>query len=351
MSASIASEAEFDFGDKFILCKNPIAKFTDLNTLNEFINSRTFTENAGFAGYISYEGDLEFVVFEEINIQPSLKSSQKAPSIQGAIYKPSKSQFIDCINKCKEYIREGDIYQANLSQKFTIQSQNPTREVYAKLKLSNPNTYMGFLDYSKYQILSSSPESFLKIYPKNSKWYIESSPIKGTAKLNHKSDLELSEKEKAEHIMILDLIRNDLNRICKTGSVQVSKSLNIERCSNLYHLISTVEGELKELDFPQIFAAMFPGGSITGAPKIRAMEIIKKLEPCPRGPYTGSMGYFRFKDGGEFNILIRTLIYNKFEQEFSFHSGAGITADSEPDKEYEEILLKAQKLFEVFDGN
>jgi len=204
-------------------------------------------------------------------------------------------------------------------------------------------------------------------------WVIESSPIKGTADLSKKNELLISEKEKAEHIMIIDLIRNDLSRISKTGSVKVSEFMEIKKFKNLFHLVSKVSSVLNEdsflkissehrsskpwmtnksqnftsiPDLEKIFSATFPGGSITGTPKIRAMEIIKELEGIKRGPYTGSIGYFKFHEGGEFNIIIRSLVYDKIKQELSFHSGAGITSGSNPEEEFKEIQLKAEKIYQ-----
>ncbi len=328
---------------------NPIKVCYSFEELDNFIkdNQALLERDAGFAGYISYEGDMEWVIFEKI-LNKNLTPSYEDIVVTGSIQQPDAQNFINNVKRCQEYIKEGDVYQANLAHKFIIESKNSGKEIYHKLKSLNPAPYMGFMDYSRYQIISSSPESFIKIYRNNSDWHITSSPIKGTATLNELRDLTLSAKEKAEHIMIVDLIRNDLSKICKTGSVNVLEMLGAHKFSNLYHLVSVVEGLLVELNFSKIFSSLFPGGSITGAPKIRAMEIIKELEANPRGPYTGAMGYFRFKDGGEFSILIRTLVLDKTSGELSLHSGAGITAYSDPEKEYQETLLKAQKILEVF---
>ena len=273
---------------------------------------------------------------------------------------PSSKKYLEAIQKCQDYIKEGDIYQANITQKFTICHPEELQatsgsQLYQKLKSLNPAPYMGYMNFKNYEIISSSPECFLSLEPKNEDWFISSSPIKGTAKLNELDYLLKSEKERAEHIMILDLIRNDLSRICEPGSIEVPEILASHKFTNLYHLISTINGKLKAQEalpnFQDIFAACFPGGSITGAPKIRAMEIIKELESNPRGPYTGTMGYFRFKDGGKFNILIRSFVHDKINNELSFHVGAGITAQSNPEQELQECYLKAEKLLEVLNAN
>jgi para-aminobenzoate synthetase component 1 len=292
----------------------------------------------------------------------------------------NQNEYIRKIQECQKYIEEGDIYQANISEKISWSkelSNDDIEKLYENLKAENPAPYSAFINYSNYAILSSSPESFLKIYPKNHKddknaeigvplhtydWVIESSPIKGTADLSKKNELLISEKEKAEHIMIIDLIRNDLSRISKTGSVKVSEFMEIKKFKNLFHLVSKVSSILNEdsflkvssksqnftsiPDLEKIFSATYPGGSITGTPKIRAMEIIKELEGIKRGPYTGSIGYFKFHEGGEFNIIIRSLVYEKIKQELSFHSGAGITSGSNPEEELKEIELKAEKIYQ-----
>jgi len=274
---------------------------------------------------------------------------------------PDPQIFIDIVKKAQAYIREGDIYQVNLAHKFiakNIKNYDPFA-VYQKLSALNPAPYAGFLDTKQYQIISSSPESFLKIYHEDGNWLIRSCPIKGTARINKLNELISSEKERAEHIMIVDLIRNDLGRVCEAGSIQAKELLGVYQFKNLYHFISRIEGKLKKESEPNgnlinslksILGACFPGGSISGTPKIRALEIIDELEPCPRGPYTGAMGYFRFSDGGEFNILIRSLVYDKVKNELSFHSGGGITADSDPERELEETMIKAEKLIELFDS-
>lgn len=368
-SSSNALEKSYSFSfessdnsGKSICGSNPIAIFNCLEDLDEFIETHTELRsltNAGIAGYISYEGDLEFGVFEEIKVCETglprrLRYASSARNDDNLLVYPDPQKYINAVKKCQEYIREGDIYQANIAHKFIVRNTNLSEEeVYSKLKALNPAPYTGYMRFKNYSIISSSPESFLKI---SNTGTISSSPIKGTANLDQLNELSVSAKEHAEHIMIVDLIRNDLGRICETGSIALNEKLKIKKFINLYHLISVIEGQLKpEIyningvpSFAKIFASCFPGGSITGAPKIRAMQIIKELESNPRGPYTGTMGYYRFRDGGEFNILIRSIIINKIFDEISFHTGSGITAYSDPDSELEETYLKAEKLIEVF---
>ena len=384
-----------------IKCFKPIRKFFSLSGLNAFLQENPEIleyPNAGIAGYVCYEGEMEFILYEEIkkNNTVELERGVNAESeIYERLRKQAKqectvkdfsikgfngSEYIKKIQECQKYIEEGDIYQANISEKISWAeslSSDDVERLYKNLKEENPAPYSAFVNYSNYAILSSSPESFLKIYPNRNarknleigvceqshNWIIESSPIKGTADLTKKNELLISEKEKAEHIMIIDLIRNDLSRISKIGSVKVSEFMEIKKFKNLFHLVSKVSSAVNEKnlleissnkfqkttlipDLEKIFSATFPGGSITGTPKIRAMEVIKKLEGVKRGPYTGSIGYFKFHEGGEFNIIIRSLVYDKNKKELSFHSGAGITSGSNPEEELKEIKLKAEKIYE-----
>jgi len=351
---------------KTLLGLNPIKKFYSLKDLDLYLDQNpeiTKNPDAGVAGYINYEGDLEFFLYDSIIDTDQILLRQRFDSKLETvkITAPAKKDFLEAIQQCQKYIQEGDIYQANLSQKFLIENYTGSAfGLYNRLRQANPAPYAGYMHGTNLEVISSSPESFLKIKRDNDKWIITSSPIKGTAKTNLASELNFSEKEKAEHIMIVDLIRNDLGKICQTGSLKVVNLLSNHQFQNLNHLISSVSGALhldhinqkiKQPKFVNIFSACFPGGSITGAPKKRAMEIIKKLEPCTRGLYTGCMGYYKFKGEGEFSILIRTIVHDKINKSFSFHSGAGITGSSDPKKELEEIYLKAEKLAEALGVN
>lgn len=344
-----------------------IKKFSGFENLNSFLeeNPEIFKySNSGFTCLVTYEGNIEIQLYQ--NIEKDIKpGSLTRLSFNAEIVEPSQENFIDAIKKCQRYIKEGDIYQANLAHKFLVQTNDKLgasclQELYQKLDKLNPSPYNGFIETDNYIICSSSPESFLEINGLDN-FKISSSPIKGTANLTKLNKMLMSAKEKAEHIMIVDLIRNDIGRIAKTGTVSVEDLLGIHKYENLYHFVSKVSALIKEEnlikignykipDFAKIFKACFPGGSITGAPKIRAMEIIKELEGCERGPYTGTMGFYKFSGYGNFNILIRSIVYNKKTNELSFHSGAGITSGSDPEEEYQETLLKAEKLIEVFNA-
>ena len=257
----------------------------------------------------------------------------------------TRDQFIAATRRALDYIRAGDIYQVNLSQRFTSPWGGEGWEFYRALHAASPAPFGAFLDAGNFQITSSSPERFLRL----SGQHIQTRPIKGTrprdadpqrdAQLAY--ELQSSEKERAELVMITDLLRNDLGRVCEFASIAVPELMRLEKFAQVQHLVSTVEGRLRpELSHLAALRDCFPGGSITGAPKFRAMEIIDELEPVTRGPYTGSLGYLGFNRESQFNIAIRTAIVR--DGQVHFQVGAGIVADSDPDMEYEETLAKAR---------
>lgn len=259
-----------------------------------------------------------------------------------------KSSYLRSVKKIISQIHNGDVYQVNYSQRFEVNTDQNPWNTYKKLRSNCPTFYSGFMNCGNYFLLSSSPESFLNV--QNNK--VVTKPIKGTRPrgISKKDDDLLSlellncKKEIAENTMIVDVERNDLGRVCKIGTVKVEKLCSLEKYDNVMHLVSTVKGDLeKNKDIVDILKATFPGGSITGAPKIRSMEIIEQLEPTKRGPYTGSMGIIDFKGNANLNILIRTiLIKNKTAY---FQVGGGIVADSDPEKEYQETLDKGSAMF------
>ncbi len=257
----------------------------------------------------------------------------------------SKKEYMNAVRAAKSYIRKGDIYQVNLSQRFQARFEADTYELYLRLRQLSPAPFSSYLGFEDLAILSSSPERFIMKEGR----YIETRPIKGTRPRGGdpysdgrlERELSASAKDMAEHIMIVDLERNDLGRICVYGSIKHEESAVIERYANVFHLVSTVTGHLKEgVDAVDCLKAAFPGGSITGAPKIRAMEIIDELEGVKRSVYTGSIGYISFDGDMDTSIVIRTLIVKDKEAYFSV--GGGIVADSDPEKEYEETLHKAK---------
>ncbi|MFC1855141.1 aminodeoxychorismate synthase component I, partial [Thermodesulfobacteriota bacterium] len=259
----------------------------------------------------------------------------------------SREAYLKGIEKVLEYISNGDIYQANLSQRFSVDYSGDVMEFYKSFVEISPAPFGALLDIKDAVIMSNSPERYLKKVGD----HIETRPIKGTRKRSSDADednrlveeLKKSEKDLAEHLMIVDLERNDLGRVSKFGSVNVDDFIVVESYSNVHHLVSTVSGRLVDGVTPiECIMNSFPGGSITGAPKIRSMEIIDEIEPTTRGIYTGAIGYFDLSGDFDFNIAIRTAIYYKGDNQkgkIYFQVGGGIVADSDPSSEYEETIV------------
>lgn len=256
----------------------------------------------------------------------------------------SRQEYIAAIKKAKRYIREGDIYQLNLSQRFQAETRLAAAEIYKRLRKLSPSFFSAYLDAGDFQVISSSPERFLQLSGDK----VVTRPMKGTRPrrvkktedLRIKGELLKSKKDKAELMMIVDLERNDLGRVCEYGSIKVDRLREVERYSTVYQTTATISGRLhRNKDRIDLLRAAFPGGSITGCPKIRAMQIIEELEPHRRSIYTGCLGYLSFSGQMDFNILIRTIL--KKGSEVYFGAGGGIVADSDPEDEYEETLVKA----------
>jgi len=259
----------------------------------------------------------------------------------------SREAFVESVRRAQDYIAAGDIYQVNLAQPWRAAwpVEADPLGFYQRLRTVSPAPYAAFLELDGRRIFCSSPESFLHLRGRS----IETRPIKGTRPrypLDAERDaqaaqeLQASVKERAELLMITDLERNDLGQVCEYGSIEVSDLAAVEGFAQVYHLVSTVRGTLRAgVSHAEAFRQCFPGGSISGAPKKRALEIISELEPHPRGLYTGALGYFGFDGESQFNIVIRTAV--QAGGEISFHAGAGIVADSVPELEYEETLHKA----------
>jgi para-aminobenzoate synthetase component 1 len=265
----------------------------------------------------------------------------------------TRAAFLAIVRRAQSYIQAGDIYQVNLAQRLQTPAVTSGWELFRHLTAVSPAPFAAFLDCGGWQLVSSSPELFLRI----SGNHIQTRPIKGTrpraadptrdAQFTY--ELQTSPKEMAELVMITDLLRNDLGRVCDYGSVQVPELVRLERFAQVQHLVSTVEGQLRaEVPHLRALAACFPGGSITGAPKIRAMQIIDELEPVSRGPYTGCLGYLGFNGESQLAITIRSAIC--LPARTYFHVGAGIVADSIPEAEYEETVAKAGGFFAALES-
>jgi para-aminobenzoate synthetase component 1 len=241
-----------------------------------------------------------------------------------------------------EYIRGGDVFQVNLSQRLAISGAESPSSIFQRVLSNGGARHGALLDFGDVALVSESPELFFRVTPDRR---IITRPIKGTRPLAPGMDIELrnSTKDQAELAMIVDLERNDLGRICQVGSVKVVKPREIEEHPTVYHGVATIEGLLRpEITFVDILAATFPSGSVTGAPKIRAMQIIDELEPVRRGPYCGAIGYIAADGSMEFSVAIRTMVIK--DGRAYVPVGGGIVADSDPGAEYEETLVKAKAM-------
>lgn len=286
--------------------------------------------------------------------QPLALPVQKAEKLEALTLTPNfdRPQFEAAVEACKEYVRAGDVFQVVLSQRFSGDLTCDPFDIYRALRTINPSPYMFFLRFGETLVVGASPEVLVR--KEGSR--VDVRPIAGTrprgATMNEdlalEKDLLADEKELAEHIMLVDLGRNDLGRVCKTGTVEVSELKMIERYSHVMHIVSNVKGTLEEdCDAFDVFRATFPAGTLSGAPKIRAMEIIDEFEPCRREIYGGAVGYFSFNGNMDTAIAIRTLVIH--ENRIHLQAGAGIVADSVPASEYEETINKAQGVVKAID--
>ena len=265
------------------------------------------------------------------------------------------SQYAKAFSTVIRYITEGDCYQVNLAQRFSAKAQGNSWVAYSKLREISPAPFMAFMNFGHLQVLSGSPERFLQVIGN----HVETRPIKGTRPRSedkvldqqYAQELQASTKDKAENLMIVDLLRNDISKNCEIGSVKADKLFQLQSFANVHHLVSIVTGTLQKGDLGQrktaidLLRGCFPGGSITGAPKLRAMQIIEELEPHRRGVYCGAIGYIGFDGNMDTNIAIRTAVYS--EGEISFYTGGGIVADSILEQEYAETLDKASSMLKT----
>jgi aminodeoxychorismate synthase component I len=325
----------------------------------------------GLCGWVEYQGDFVFGVYPQMlvyhhetgqwsesgNLSAQLAdedNGENVPIAEVGEFFPemSREEFLTAVERVREWIVAGDIYQVNVTQQFlAVCSEEGTLwSLYQRLRDRSPAPMASWMNLAGREVLSSSPETFLRVSGNQ----IETRPIKGTRPRFRDPDedrrsayeLQTSAKEIAELVMITDLLRNDIGQVCEFGTVRVDEMLHLETLEQVFHLVSTVRGELcDDKDVVDALAACFPGGSITGAPKKRACEIIKEVEKVPRGLYCGAMGYLGFHGESAFNIVIRTLV--REQGRLHYHVGAGIVADSEAAAEYEETLHKARGLREA----
>jgi len=265
----------------------------------------------------------------------------------------SREGYEAAVRRVVEYIHAGDCFQVNLSQRLIAPLREHPLELYGRLRALNPAPFGAYFDLGEFQILSASPERFLRVYPDGE---VQTRPIKGTRPRGRTPeedaalvrDLANSPKDRAENVMIVDLLRNDIGKVCEYGSVRVPRVCEVETFRYVHHLVSEVRGKLRAGLGPlDLLAAAFPGGSVTGAPKVRAMEIIAELEPTARGPYCGCLGWIGFDGAMDTNILIRTFTAGRGWVQFPV--GGGIVADSDPAREYEETLHKAAGLLQALE--
>ena len=323
----------------------------------------TFEPNAGekIAKLESFLKQAENVISTNKGVRPLCSSviSTEVPTCRDEVEKSiginfadfnsnmTQKQYFDAISEIKKRIYDGDVYQINFSQRFNTKFSGSGAELFLWQNKFNPSPYAAYIDAGDYQIISASPELFININART----ITTCPIKGTRPrtgdktidVKNYAELLACEKELAELDMITDLERNDLGRICQPGSIKVTARRKIETFATVFHAVSTIEGKIKAgLDFVDCLEAVFPGGSITGAPKISAMNIINSLEPTARGIYTGSLGWIDLRGNANLNIAIRTILVKAgiaYAQ-----TGGGIVADSKPEAEWHETLVKAKAL-------
>ena len=277
---------------------------------------------------------------------------------QASVKEEEPERYINAVNRIQKYIIEGDVFQVNISRKWLIELDDATNSanVYAQLRKSNPAPFAGLMTVGNEAVISSSPERLVSV--KNG--VAETRPIAGTRPRQRAESGEIDQqaddllrnelishpKERAEHVMLIDLERNDLGRICKPGSIKVDELMGLESYEHVHHIVSNVKGDLADNILPgDVIRAVFPGGTITGCPKIRCMEIIAELEETPRQAYTGSMGYLNLNGDMDLNILIRTIIHSG--NELHIRAGAGIVAYSDAEKELQETRVKAKGMLKV----
>ena len=316
-------------------------------------------------GFVSFEGAHHFGFYDSLHLfsheegRWTNRPRDFDPAASREVAPPfvprmPKEEFLGMVKRAREYIAAGDIYQVCLSHPFVAEMNNPPAwSFFERLRRVSPAPFSAYMNFGGVRVASSSPECFLRMSGRQ----ISTRPIKGTRPRKSDpasdrlsaSELSTSSKEIAELIMITDLERNDLGRVCDYGSVQVSDLLRLETFEQVFHLVSTVEGRLREgVSHVRALRECFPGGSISGAPKKRALEIIRELEPYPRGIYTGAIGYFGYNGESQFSVAIRTAVFEK--ERASFHVGAGIVADSIPENEWQETHDKAAGLLLAAQG-
>jgi anthranilate synthase component I len=338
----------------------PEAFFMLVDTLLVFDH---VTHTIKVLSHVRLNGDVEKAYEEAVRkidglverLQQPLPAPEKTPALKnGSDYTSnfSQAEFEEAVRRAKQYINAGEAIQIVLSQRLARSTEVPPFEIYRSLRTVNPSPYMFYLDYRDFQIIGASPEILVRVEGEN----VMTRPLAGTRPRGKseeedqrlQKELQNDEKERAEHIMLVDLGRNDIGRVSQPGSVKVSELMDVERYSHVMHMVTHVQGKLREdMTAFEALQACFPAGTVSGAPKIRAMEIIAKFEPEKRGPYAGACGYFSFSGNMDMAIAIRTIVMTGGTA--YVQSGCGIVYDSVPEKEYQETLNKAKALMKAIE--
>ena len=314
---------------------------------NVFVDESADQLEAKYQTALSEIESLESLLKQPVTIPPFGQTQMEDDTVKSNF---SKSDYLKAVDKCKESIKAGDIFQAVLSQRFTVSVTTSCFNIYRALRMVNPSPYMFYLKLKDHSVIGSSPEMLVKIIDGS----IQYRPIAGTRPRGKDEDedallaeeLKADEKEKAEHIMLVDLGRNDLGRVCEFGSVEVVDLMFIEKYSHVMHLVSSLRGQLRPgVDRFEALMACFPAGTVTGAPKVRAMEIIDQLEPTRRAVYAGAILYLDFSGNLDSCIAIRTLVVK--DGKAYIQAGGGIVADSIPEKEFQETINKSRALIKA----
>lgn len=347
-----------DMPDIFLMLTDAIIVFDSLKQTIKVVYN-VYTERKDLKeAYEDAEKRIDGIInrlrSEIIERKPEILSQSPAPlsytSNNGFSSNFKKQDFLHAVSKAKDYVVSGDVVQVVLSQRFEKKTNGHPFNIYRALRIINPSPYMYYLDIGESQIVGSSPEILVRLEGDK----ITLRPIAGTRKRGEteeedkalEEDLKKDPKEIAEHIMLVDLGRNDVGRVAEIGSVNVTELMTVERYSHVMHIVSNVEGRLKKgLDAFDVFRACFPAGTVSGAPKVRAMEIIEELEPTKRGAYAGAVGYFGYSGNMDTCITIRTLIIKNGK--VYVQAGAGIVADSVPENEYMETVNKAMAMMKA----
>jgi anthranilate synthase component I len=345
--------------DMFLMVTDTVVIFDNLKGKIKVVSNAHINGKSPEEAYREAEAKIEAIIEKlrksKIRGRKSQSSNHSFPKTEGGGYAssfPTQEAFEKAVLKSKDYIMDGDVIQVVLSQRFERESDVDPFNIYRALRVINPSPYMYYIDTGDAKLVGSSPEILVRLEGKK----IILRPIAGTrtrgeteeADKAFEEELKKDPKEIAEHIMLVDLGRNDVGRVSETGSVKVTELMDIEKYSHVMHLVSNVEGTLKQgFDAFDVLAACFPAGTVTGAPKVRAMEIIEELEPLRRGPYAGAVGYLSYSGNMDTCITIRTLIIKG--KKIYIQAGAGIVADSVPEKEYHETVNKAMGMMKAVD--